>query len=547
MIVWGGTFNIITPFASGGRYNPITDSWRATTNSQAPSARYLHKAVWTGNEMLLWGGFPSDTGTGSRYNPVADSWLPITTANAPTGRVLHSVVWTGTNMIVWGDAVLNTGGQYNPATDSWTATSTTNAPSARSGNSAVWTGSEMIVWGGFAGTSPNFTNFNSGGRYNPVANTWTATTTTNAPSVRADPTAIWTGNEMIVWGGRLSGASDTPLNTGGRYTISEGLSIAPANQSFSATGGSGNIAVTSASSCSWTAVSNANWITINSGSGSGNGAVAFTVAANTSTSPRTGTITVTGQAFTLTQAAPNLVASVNAASYAPNAPLAPDSIASAFGQDLSTSDTGQGVSLLPLPTTLNGTTVRVKDSLGMERLAPLFYVSKTQVNYLMPVGTALGAATVTITNGAGVIALGAVEMASIAPGIFSATADGKGLVVGSAIRVKNGVIIGDERLTRYDEALQKIVAIPLEVSRPEERVILQIYGTGLRQRSSLANVIVTIGGVSATVEYAGAQPNFVGLDQLNVVVPPSLAGRGEVDVVLTVDGKIANTVRTHIL
>ena len=75
--------------------------------------------------------------------------------------------------------LLNTGGRYNPSTDSWTATSTTNAPTARYDHTAVWTGSEMIVWGGHG------SGLNTGGRYNPITDSWTATSTTNAPSGRA--------------------------------------------------------------------------------------------------------------------------------------------------------------------------------------------------------------------------------------------------------------------------------------------------------------------------------------------------------------------------
>ena len=94
---------------------------------------------------------------------------------------------------------LNTGGRYNPSTDSWTATSTTNAPDGRYYHTAVWTGSEMIVWGGYgAGTY-----FNTGGRYNPSTDSWTATSTTSWPIGRAYHTAVWTGSEMIVWGGLM--------------------------------------------------------------------------------------------------------------------------------------------------------------------------------------------------------------------------------------------------------------------------------------------------------------------------------------------------------
>src|SRR5262249_37175669 len=81
--------------------------------------------------------------------------------------------------------------------DNWVATSTTNVPESREFHTAVWTGSEVIVWGGYAGAP----GLNTGARYNPSTNSWTATSTTNAPSARGQHTAVWTGSEMIVWGG----------------------------------------------------------------------------------------------------------------------------------------------------------------------------------------------------------------------------------------------------------------------------------------------------------------------------------------------------------
>ena len=109
-----------------------------------------------------------------------DSWTDTSTNNTPTGRDSHTAVWTGDEMIVWGGFDIHaaaTGGRYNPITDSWAGTNTTNAPSARWQHTAVWTGSEMIVWGGFGSEW-----FNSGGRYNPSTDTWAVTSTTNAPS-----------------------------------------------------------------------------------------------------------------------------------------------------------------------------------------------------------------------------------------------------------------------------------------------------------------------------------------------------------------------------
>src|SRR5439155_26389149 len=135
-----------------------------------------------------------------------------------------TAVWTGSEMIVWGGYTssiphfLNTGGRYNPSTDSWTATSTTNAPDFRMDHTAVWTGSEMIVWGGGLN---GFDYFNTGGRYNPGTNSSTATSLTNAPDARALHTAVWADidSEMMAWGGKgVSGA----LNSGGGDNRSTG-------------------------------------------------------------------------------------------------------------------------------------------------------------------------------------------------------------------------------------------------------------------------------------------------------------------------------------
>jgi len=113
-------------------------------------------------------------------------------------------------MIVWsGSSLTNDGGRYNPNTNSWVATSQINAPEGRTNHSAVWTGSEMIVWGGYNGS-----DFNTGGRYNPSGDSWMPTGNNNAPSARSYHTAAWTGGEMVIWGG-FDGTK--PLNTGGQY------------------------------------------------------------------------------------------------------------------------------------------------------------------------------------------------------------------------------------------------------------------------------------------------------------------------------------------
>ena len=211
MIVWGGYFN--GRLNTGIRYNPTIDSWQTTSTNGAPSARDNHTAIWSGSEMIVWGGSPS-TNSGGRYSPSNDSWLPITTNGAPSVRNGHTVIWSGDEMIVWGGrangSYVNDGGRYNPSTDTWKSTNVIGAPLARTKYSAVWSGSDMIVWGGYYGSFVN-----SGGIYNPVTDSWQTISINGAPSVRQSHIALWTGNEMIIWGGVDDGSY--ALYTGGRY------------------------------------------------------------------------------------------------------------------------------------------------------------------------------------------------------------------------------------------------------------------------------------------------------------------------------------------
>ena len=223
MIVWGGLSQDFAEINTGGRYDPATDSWTATSIANAPNARWLHSTVWTGSEMIVWGGSGNNIylNSGGRYNPITDTWTATSMVNVPIARDYHTGVWTGSEMIIWGGSecggcILNTGGRYNPTNDNWRPTSTVNAPTARFVNTALWTGSEMIVWGG----SDLMNYLHTGGRYNPNIDSWTPTGLTNVPLGRIGHTAVWTGVEMIVWGGEDE--LFKPTNTGGRYDPSTG-------------------------------------------------------------------------------------------------------------------------------------------------------------------------------------------------------------------------------------------------------------------------------------------------------------------------------------
>src|SRR5262249_5931273 len=161
--------------------------------ANAPSARSSHTAVWTGSEMIVWGGtfYPSDYfNTGGRYDPAANTWAATNTGNAPSAPGTHTAGSNEGDMDGWGGETgwprHYNGGRYAPVTDTWTATTTVNAPSARQWHTAVSTGNEMIVWGGSPDIPP--TPSNTGGRYDPAADAWTATSTDNAPSARRSHT-----------------------------------------------------------------------------------------------------------------------------------------------------------------------------------------------------------------------------------------------------------------------------------------------------------------------------------------------------------------------
>ncbi|GEM_PF-390603 len=237
-----------------------------------------------------------------------------------------------------------------------------------------------------------------------------------------------------------------------------------------------------------------------------------------------------------------VLTAASAASFRADA-LAAESIASIFGSDLATS--AQAATTTPLPTTLANTSVRVKDGAGVERPAPLFFVSPTQINFLIPAGAADGASVFTVIKSDTTTPSGATQIAAVAPALFSANANGRDVATGVVLRVRANGSRSFEPIARFDAAQNRWVSVPIDLGPATDEVYLVLFGTGLRFRSSAAAVAMKISGVDAPVLFAGAQGDLAGLDQVNARLPRELAGRGEVDVVLTVEGKMANTVRAN--
>ena len=239
--------------------------------------------------------------------------------------------------------------------------------------------------------------------------------------------------------------------------------------------------------------------------------------------------------FTASAPQPSLTV-VNAASYVPHA-VAPDSIAAAFGIFQTQDGQSAAPTSLPLPSTLNGVKININ---GVD--APLFYVSNSQINFLVPVLTSPGLANVIVTNSNGTTRTGTVNIIAAAPGLFSRNADGRGTAV--ALTTLDGLTY--QNITNADGSERSVS--PGTVAQPN---YLILYGTGIK-RAQAANpndsngvaeaVQVLFQGVPGNVTYAGFAPGFFGLDQVNVVIPPEISGLGKINVRLLVNGQTTNTV-----
>jgi len=219
-------------------------------------------------------------------------------------------------------------------------------------------------------------------------------------------------------------------------------------------------------------------------------------------------------------------------------PFAAESIVTAYGTGMA-SGTATATTL-PLPTSLDGNTVTVTDSAGAARKSYLFYVSPTQINFEIPAGTATGTATVTFQNQSGTNQSATISIGSVSPGIFEL--NGAGLAAALVLPVISGT--QQPLLPVYQIASGSVVPLPINLGGATEQVYLEMYGTGIRYAKK---VTVTMDGLSVPVLYGGPAPGFAGEDQVNIgPLPPSLAGKSSVNILLTVDGQAANTVNVTI-
>ena len=225
LLIWGGSLGVAAgDSGSGASYRPDLDQWQPISTVNAPAPRSQHSAIWTGLELIVWGGFSSGNylNTGARLNLTNTPWNSLPATTAPSARAAHVAVWTGSRMVVWGgrngNGLLNDGALYDPVADRWNVLSLPNAPSARFGATAIWAGDRVIIWGG-----QNEQGWlNSGAQLlcdtNGIPTAWVALSTVGAPVGRTGHSAVWTGQRMLVWGGQgaqpylADGAAYTPTN-----------------------------------------------------------------------------------------------------------------------------------------------------------------------------------------------------------------------------------------------------------------------------------------------------------------------------------------------
>jgi uncharacterized protein (TIGR03437 family) len=229
-------------------------------------------------------------------------------------------------------------------------------------------------------------------------------------------------------------------------------------------------------------------------------------------------------------------------SAAPSSAVAPGSLASFYGVSLA-ANVAQASSL-PLPLSLGGVTLTVTDSAGVTRSAPLLYVAPGQINFVTPDGTASGTALFAVSGG-GAAASATAAVQQVAPTLFSMSGTGSGVAAALAVAVLAGNPQVQSPVPVFQCGSAGCVSVPIDVG-VDRPVFVSFYGTGIRNRSSPANVTATTNGVSVPVLYAGPAPDFIGLDQVNTGLPLTLRGSGEVNVVLTVDGQSSNAVTIRI-
>lgn len=546
----------------------------------------------------------------AKFNLQSKTWIPLGADSGPTGNgfdgdvgalAVHngSVYMGGTfkhaHLSNGNDVLANGVARWTGTT--WAALGQGTSTDTSSGvvSDLAVIGNDVYVGGNFTGVSNNNGAKVGVGyiaRWNTVSNTWStlgtnAGATTNGVdgqvyALTTNGTDLFVGgafgqavnsnnsklvaNNLAKWNGTVWGVVGSAANMMGNGVENTVWELVY-NNGFLYVGGEFIGAMTNGAKTSANGIARwdgTNWAAFGANMGTGGNGVNFTVYAITlvgnmvyvggdfseaynSSSNKVTADTIArwnGSAWSALAAAPvKALATVSAASFSAGE-LTAEGIVAAYGTGLAT--TTLAATTTPLPTSLAGTSVAVRDSAGVTRSAPLFFVSGGQINFVIPTGTAAGVANILVTSGDGSLSGGDVMIASVAPGLFTANANGQGVVAAVALRIQGNGTQTYETVATFNSGTQRWVSKPIDLGPATDVVYLIAYGSGFRNRTSLSNVSTTIGGTTVQTDFAGKQGGLVGVDQLNVKLARSLIGRGEVDFVLRVDGKLANTVKVNI-
>jgi uncharacterized protein (TIGR03437 family) len=566
VLVVGG-INVINPCCTNTGnaelYDPATGQWSAAINPSTPRANHVAVRLHNGKVLIASGNgspFGNILDSAEIYDPVTGNWSPAgnlgVARQSPRATLLADgrVLVTGGVAVVGGTAIFtNTAEVYDPATNVWTPTGPMNSARVLHTVNLLPNGKALVAGGSAASFNPILQRTTE--IYDPATNNWTLTGELTTP--RLTHTTILLSNGKVLVTGGSNDSSGTIIANAELYDPATGqwsainnmttprvihtLTLLPNGKVLAVGGASANTGGLLRSSELYDPATG-NW-TVSADLGAGRQNHTATLLFNGMVLATAGSGAGQLTSAELYHGGASSIASISAASFTLGS--APESIVAAFGGvNLATST--QIASSVPLPTTLAGVSVRVRDGAGVERLAPLFFVSPGQINYQVPPGTTAGQCLVTVVRDDNPVAVGVIEIVKVAPGLFSANASGQGVAAAVALRIKADGTQSFEPVAQFDQALNRFVALPVDLGAETDQVFLLLFGTGIKFHSGLSYVSSAIGGINSEVLYAGAAPGFAGLDQVNVRLSHSLAGRGEVDVVLTVEGQIANKVSVSI-
>ena len=499
-------------------YDPVTETWSNTGSLTTP--RQFHRSARLPNgQVLVAGGLGMDwqpVASAELYDPQSGRWSSANSMNFP--RFGHSVtaLADGRVLVVGGQSSNNASSQlldsaeiYNPSTNIWSPVPPLGQ--AREAHRAVLLPSGQVL---VAGGESAIDCLATAQLYDPVNNTWTSTGPMNSKRAIFTLTLLPSGKVLAAAGTDCSGA----LSSAEIYDPNTGTWSAAGNLVHSRWFQSATVLL--------------------------NGKVLIAGGEDSSDQASVQKGIAEAEVFGISELSQGSVVTTSAASLTDNGAVAPESLAAAFGIGFTTAP--QVASGPALPLSLAGVSVSVVDSNGSARQAPLLAVTSTQINFEIPAGTASGNANVAVLQNGSVIEQGKVLVAPIAPGVFAADGSGEGLPVAQVVRIRPDGTQSYEAVAQFDSARNQYVPVPIDLSPGSGTAFLTLYGTGIRSRSAASAVTVAIGTAVIPASFAGPNPQFPGVDQVNLQLPGSLAGSGAVDVLLSVDGFLANVVRLTI-